>query len=226
MNDPLYDRLRADLEEERGTRAWLRSRSTRSRAAAITVASLASSVGLALVMAGPARLASHGALYWAGVVTMLATLGLAMAAMLRPIYLPAWSGGAKRLLVAGIGLASLASIVMTSDGSLGALASGGRCLVIGVSIGAPIFGLALLLDRQPRRVGVFRALFSGLVGVLAVQLVCPATGLVHLVVEHFGLALGGAAGFVGVGAALERFSRTALPRIPDRRTRGRSAEKL
>ena len=169
--------------------------------------SLTVSLGLALVLAGPERLAAHGALYWAGVLSMVLTLGLAMSAMFRPLYLPAWSGASRRLLVAGLGLASLASIAMTSDGSLGPLASSGRCLLIGASIGAPVFGLAVLFDRRPRRVGVFRALFSGLVGVLAVQLVCPATGLVHVVVEHFGLALGSTAVFAGVGAALERRSR-------------------
>lgn len=207
MTDPLYDRLLADIDRDAGPRGWLRTRSTRTRAVAMALTALAVSGGFGLVKAGPERLSAHSTLYWVGVLSMVATLGFAMAAMFRPLYLPQWSGGARRLLVAGIGMASLASIAMTSDGSLGALASSGRCLIVGAAIGAPIFGLALLLDRQPRRVGVFRALFSGLVGVLAVQLVCPAAGLVHLVVEHFGLALGSTALFVGVGVALERFAR-------------------
>ena len=199
----LYERVRRDLDREHGASAWLRSRSTRGRAFLLSVASLALVASSGWMLLGPERVFVHGATTWLSLAGLVVLAGLAMAAMLRPLYLPAWSGTSRSLLVSGIGLGALASIAMVGDGTLGHVGPL-RCLWIGATVGAPIFGLALLVDRQPRRIGVFRALVGGLVGGLAVQLVCPGAGIAHLLVEHFGTVVATTALFVGLGGVLER----------------------
>jgi len=206
----LYDRVRADQAAERGPAAWLRSRSTPARAAALTGTALALSVGAALLLGGPDRILARGVAGWVALGGLVVAAGASLAAALRPTYLPQWTDGSRRLLAAGVVLAAFASFAMAGDGTLGAL-GGARCSWMGAFTAGPVFALALLFDRRPRRVALFRALFAGCVAGLTAQLVCPAPGLTHLLVGHIGVVALTALAFTGVGALRARGAR-GLPR--------------
>lgn len=199
----LFEQVMADIERDRGPVAWLRERSTRTRAVILTLAALGLAMGGVVMMAGPARLVPRGPMAWVSVVGLALAMVTALFAMLRPRYLPAWSGSARKLLLGGLALAGLASVTMVSDGSLGPLGTS-RCLIMGTGVGVVVFSLALLFDRNPKRAGAFRAMFAGTAAGLATQLVCPAHGLMHLIVGHFGLVVALGFVFTGVGVLLAR----------------------
>ena len=201
----IYARVRADLERERGIRAWLRARPTPLRVAMLLSAATAISALGAWVLAG--GLADRSATGWVSATGLVVALAFAVIAALRPIHLPEGSDASRALLVLGIALSSLAAIVASGDGTVGALASG-RCALIGLAVGVPVFAVSLLVARHPSRGAVFRGLVGGIAGALAVQLVCPAPGLAHLVVEHFGVVLLGAVLFGSAGALFARRAHT------------------
>ena len=203
----LYDRVRADQVAERGPSGWLRSRSTPARAAWLSVAAVALPLGAALLLAGPERILGRSPTGWVALAGLAVAAGASLAATLRPTYLPRWTDGSRRLLAAGVVLAALASFAMAGDGSLGAL-GGARCAWMGAFTAGPVFALALLFDRRPRRVAPFRALFAGVVAGFTAQVLCPAPGLTHLLVGHFGVVAAAALAFAAVGALLARGARS------------------
>ena len=202
--DAIYDRVRADLDRERGPLGWLRARPTPLRAALVAAAALLS---VAALVALSGRLAGFGArpVRQAAAVGGLAlAFGLALRAALRPMHRPQWRGGARALLLGGLLAFALGSIVVASDGTVGG-GLGGRCLVVGLVAGAPALLLTLLVLRDPGRGALFAGLAGGLTGSLAVQLVCVGRQpLTHAVIEHFGVVVVTTAALGGLGALLAR----------------------
>jgi hypothetical protein len=63
------------------------------------------------------------------------------------------------------------------------------CLAIGLAIGALFYGVLALLDRGGSYRAPAMAVASGLAANLALQLHCPVTAPLHMVVGHLGVAL-------------------------------------
>ena len=163
-------------------------------------------VAATAALAGPSRLLARGAAGWLALLGLAVTGVISLAASLRPLHLPAWSGSSRRLLAAGVGLAALASVLLGGDGAMGEIGDG-RCLGIGLVVSGPLFALGLLSDRRPLRAGLFRAAAAAIGGALAVQLFCPTGGLLHLLVQHFAVVPLATAAFVVVGLGLARAQR-------------------
>lgn len=193
----LYASVRAEVERERGVRAWLRALPTPYRAAIVLVASGVAVAAPAVLMGG----APDGRWGWLMSVAGVTVVAIAATLLcLRPIHdddapSPAW-------LVA-LGAAALGSMVLASDGSLGAVATP-ACLMLGAMTGVPTLAVGLLVDRSPRRNVALWALAASLTGMTAAQLACPRRGLMHLVVDHFGALLVLAVVFAGVRLGLAR----------------------
>jgi hypothetical protein len=203
--DELYAQLREEIEEERGPRAWLRSRSTLSRAIALAGVSVGMVAVVVLTMAQGDVWTGRGALFALSVTGLLALLAIAIGAVLRPSQLRAWSPRTRTLVAGSVVLGSLAAIVLVGDGGFGDVGTG-MCLIVGGMVGAPVFVLATLLDRDPRRGSVFGGLAGALTGALATQILCGAPSLTHLLVEHFGIVAVYGALFSGMGWLLARTS--------------------
>ncbi|MGF1464590.1 MAG: hypothetical protein ACFCGT_00520 [Sandaracinaceae bacterium] len=193
--EALYERVRQDLERERGPAAWLRSRPTPQRLALWLLSAAVVSLVLQRMAGGagaePARLLS--------LVTLGATTAIAMGVALWPLPRHRPSGRARLLLVVGVAAAALAALVLAGDGTLGPVGPL-RCVRVGAVAALPVFGVGLLLDRQPSRGLLLSALAAALAGALAVQGVCGASGLTHLVVSHFGAVVAATVGFVTIGS--------------------------
>ncbi|HJL16631.1 MAG TPA: hypothetical protein RMH99_13290 [Sandaracinaceae bacterium LLY-WYZ-13_1] len=200
--DRLYARLQQTLADERGPRAWLRARPTPWRLAIVGVALLGVVTAAVLVTGHTAFLRALDARWIASVVGLAAMSGVAVTAALRPAHRPEGSRAVRAALGAGVVLGALGAILLLGDGTLGALERL-RCLAIGGAAAVPIFALARLVDRTPQRGAGFAALAAGVAGALTVQVICPAPGLAHLVVSHFGVVVL-AAGALGLFARLGR----------------------
>ena len=191
--DGMYAALRADLERERGLRAWLRARSTVVRAlAAFGLVALVGTVA-ALAFARPdlgsypfERLALSSS---AMALLMLASVGLALRPLQRP-GLPAWTApvlvGGSLLVLAGLYLVAPLEAPRALDAATvrPALA----CLAIGLVLAVPVYGVLLLLDRGGSLRALPMALAAGLAANLVLHIHCPSTQPTHLMLGHFGAA--------------------------------------
>jgi hypothetical protein len=74
-------------------------------------------------------------------------------------------------------------------GALSVLRRAIPCLAIGVAIGVAVYGLLALLDRGGSRRAPVMAIAAGLAANLALQLHCPITAPLHMIVGHLGVAL-------------------------------------
>jgi hypothetical protein len=207
--DRLYAQLRAEIERERGPAAWLRARSTPVRIALVAAVAVGV-VALAVAVTGHTAFFVDTTPVWLASVAALAALGgFAIRAALRPIYRPAWSNTTRVVASAAVLLGALGAVVSIGDGSLGAL-DGGRCVVLGLLAGAPVFSLALLVERVPRRGAFFGALAGAVAGATTAQVLCPAPGLLHLLVGHFGIVASATAVFGAIAAFVARRDRARL----------------
>ena len=171
MRDELYRRIQADIAEDERPSGWLRSRSTRVRVGLTFVVAVAS-IGAALGIQGALRpeLSAGWALGAAGLAGVVV---VAMLTAFRPLHRVAMSRTARLGLLGISVLGALGAVAITSDGSFGSLGSL-ACFGWGALAGAPVFLVALLLDRRPAAGVVFSGLAGGAVAALAVQTSCGA----------------------------------------------------
>jgi hypothetical protein len=191
--DAMYAALRADLERERGLRAWLRARSTAVRAfASLALVALASTMA-ALGFARP-DLASYPFERLALSLSAMALLMLvSMALALRPLQRPALPAWTVPAVVAGA-LALLAGLYLVSPLEAPHMLDAATvkpallCMAIGLLLGVPVYGALLLLDRGGSRRALPMAVAAGLAANLVLHIHCPSTQPTHLMLGHFGAA--------------------------------------
>ncbi len=189
--------LEGQLENEKGLRAWLRSRPTSVRfALALCV------VGgvLALEIARSQRV-EEVLQNWSVLagLTLLVLSGVSL--YLRSGVL----ANRSRVLFSGLLLLAApfwVSLLVGRFGNLGhveALASGFGCFAHGVIYSAPLALMLLLLDRHDhpdRESLILRGAIIGVVGNLALIWHCPSTDLLHLFAGHAGLGVGWISGWL------------------------------
>jgi len=189
--------LEAQLEKEKGLRAWLRSRPTSVRFAlalcvvgAVLALEIARSQRVTEVLQNWSVLAGQ---------TLLVVSGVSL--YLRSGVLVSRS----RLLFSGLLLLAAPFWVSLLVGRLGnsghfeALASGLGCFAHGVFYSAPLALMLLLLDRHDRPASeslILRGAIIGVVGNLALIWHCPSTDLLHLFSGHAGLGVGWVLGWL------------------------------
>ncbi len=207
--DRVLSAVERSLSADRGVRAWLRDRATRTR---ILLAG-AFCFGLPLVYG----IASHRVdifvypttRFVAIFVVLAAILGLTVWAGLRPLHRPALSSTASRaLLVVAVG-AVVISAAMPAAHALHpeSLAGVGddfprraaACFAVGLAIGIPV-ALAVRLLTRARASWLGAPMMAPLAGVLAANLAlhlhCPLVAPEHLLAGHaavlvpFALAIG------------------------------------
>jgi hypothetical protein len=201
--DELFALVEQRLAEERGVRAWLRSRST--------------AVRIALSLASLALLAAPMALAWArpdlavypvfrlglGMLVIIALLALQLLLVLRPLSrppLPAWASQAA-IASALVGLVVLYALPPAHLAHPASLQPPGwpalieralPCLGFGLAFGLVSYGLLRLFDRggtRATRRALLAAAYGGLVANLLLLLHCPVTAPAHLLVGHLGVAV-------------------------------------
>lgn len=198
--EALRQRVDADLDEEKGLLASLRARPTPQRIALVIVVTAVLMAVTAVAMPR-AEIAEYPVLRM-GIV--LATLSTVMAAavwrLLRPLHLPKPSASSTRLLlVAGV-LAPTVAALWPLYGHVGHHAGEGmhfalgcgRCMAFGAVMGAPVLALATMLRRarvDGAAVVGLAGVAAGLVGNLTLQLHCPITAPLHLLLAHASLAV-------------------------------------
>ena len=175
--DELYAQVQEKIARDRGPRAWLSSRPTWARVATLL------GVGSAVLAIGLLLSASVSATAALSVAALAVIMTLTATAALRPLHRPAWSARTRVAVGAVLAASAIGAIAYASDGTLGELAHG-ACAAVAIAAGLPVFLTALLLDRRPPRGAVFGALGAGVTGAAVTQLMCPASGLGHLLLEH------------------------------------------
>ncbi|HKU43634.1 MAG TPA: hypothetical protein VJR89_35995 [Polyangiales bacterium] len=194
----LQAELQNELARERGPIAWLRSRSTPLRGM------LAGGAVAAIVLATMAlRLRPDYAAYPEG--RMLAVLGLIAALIvvdliltLWPLQLPAaprWLARAA-VVAAPLGLFVLYMLPPPHTGhprtSLPAgfepaFWAAARCLLLGSAVAAALYALLRGLDRGGTQRLLLMAACAGLAANLMLQLHCPVSAPLHLLIGHLGV---------------------------------------
>jgi hypothetical protein len=207
--DGLFAGLQSRVARERGPRAWLRSRSTPVR--------LGIALGAAVALASPAAFGivrPDIAVYPAGrmalaLLSIGALLVLSLVLALRPLQrstladpLGRAAVGAALLWLCGLYLLPAAHNAHAASVSPTGLAPAfGRalpCMVIGLLLGLPFLALLASLGRGGVRRGVLLAVTAGLLANFLLQLLCPVTAPLHMLLGHLGVAvllLAGALGF-------------------------------
>jgi hypothetical protein len=196
--DQLQAELQGKLAEERGPAAWLRSRSTPVRGIFGGAA-----VALVVVATMAIWLRPDFEVYPAG--RMLGSLALLAALIivdlvlvLWPLQLPAaprWlSRGA--VIVAPLGLLLLYTLPavpalhprsLEPEGAWSMVSAALRCLLIGSAVAAGLYAVLRGLDRGGARRLLLMAACAGLAANLMLQLHCPKTAPLHLLLGHLGV---------------------------------------
>jgi hypothetical protein len=199
--DALFVGLSDRIANERGLRAFLRSRSTpvRTSIAVSTIFALVLLVLFAflrrdIAVYPPTRMA----LVLSSVGALLAfSLLLSLRPMQRPA-LPSWTtpGLVASSMLLLLGLHSLPAAHLSHPASLvyGAgptaqLLRATPCVIIGLWVGVPIYALLAALDRGGVGRSLVHAVTAGLAANFLLQLCCPVTAPVHMLVGHLGVAL-------------------------------------
>jgi hypothetical protein len=198
--DALYAQLTGSVAAERGLRAWLRARSTGTRALLATSVMALLAVLSATVFQRP-DLGVYPGARMAGVLLVIgAGVTLLLALALRPLQRPAPPAWALALATAGALLALLAAYAMPAahlahpaslqaPGLLPLLQRALPCLVIGVVLGGVVYAALVSLDRGGSRRALATAAASGLAANLVLHLHCPVTEPMHMVLGHLGVAV-------------------------------------
>ena len=203
------------LGREESKLAWLRNRSTTARIAAVV------GVGVLLVLVGgAAKIRPDISAYplprlILTVVVYLSLVGLAAVIAFRPLY---QKPVPRAVLYALIGVAALLPFVVASMPQAHAHIAGTplgngadfiprafACFRYGVALSLPVLVLAALADRGAFRIGVWPVLLgaaAGLIGTVALELHCPITEPIHLLLGHASIAM-----FVGILALAVRVVR-------------------
>ncbi len=199
--DPLYERLRERIEADRGPIAWLRARPTPARHALLATSGIAVVTTVTLLTHSTLEDASLTFVIGLGALGLLAALS--MAAALRPLFERGATPRGRLVSGAGVLAAALGAVAIGGTDGWGPL-GGLSCFWVGAVVGLPVFALSIALDRAGWRGPLFGALSAGLVGLIAIQIACPATQLTHLLVAHFGALLVATLGFGAIGALVAR----------------------
>ncbi len=194
-----FSALSAALNRESGLRAWLRSRSTRTRHVLMGVTTLGTILAVLKFSVRP-DLSEAAGRVTAALLIYGCAAGGAITLALRPLHRSGWPRNiAGIVLAAGIGGAlGLALLPIVSGqplpGPTGAVAgSAMNCFVWGTILSAPLLALGWLLERGGDNL-VGRLLLTGgaagLVGNLYLECHCPAQSPNHMMLGHVTVIFG------------------------------------
>jgi hypothetical protein len=196
--EKMHAELSGQIAQERGFAAWLRSRPTPLRA---MLASFG--LGVIVIVTMAVWLRPDFDVYPAGrmqavLLTIAGLIALEMVLVLWPLQLPAapqWLMGVA-VIAAPIGLffwysAPAAHVEhprsIPAEG-IGVLAwHAVRCLGVGSIVAGGVYALLRGLDRGGTNRLLLMAACAGLAGNLLLQLHCPMTSPMHLVIGHLGV---------------------------------------
>lgn len=191
----LFAAVERSIQQDRGLRAWLRSRPTWWRyvvgagAAALVVGSSLAKPRVDLALYPRARLLLELAL-------LVALILFAGGRWLRPLHRPAASPAVSGVLVALAALAPALLALLPAAHTAHAMSVAGAgddllpralaCFAYGAVLGIPVALLGLGLGRAQRAgaAALLAVLAGALAGVAALQLHCPITHPAHLVLGH------------------------------------------
>jgi hypothetical protein len=191
----LFGSVQAQIAEERGAVAWLRSRPTVLRAllavgcvALPALATMFASLRPDIAMYPMGRMAL-------ALSAMSALIGAGVGLVLRPLQRPAPPAWAVPALIAAavIGLLTLYSMPIAHAAHPASLQAPGvaallerarPCVVMGLLLGVATFAALRALDRGGARRSLLRAAAAGLCANLVLQLHCPNTAPLHLLAGH------------------------------------------
>lgn len=180
--------LSAQLARERGPLGWLRSRPTWLRALLLLAVAPVCPAVIALLRGFPLRadLAHHWLPRFAMEAGLLALVVLAAAwTALRPLHRPALRPGAALAAVLLVTLLAAGLALLPAAHPHGIDEPAGTCLVYGLQFGLPLVVCALLLSRLVTwPVVALAGLAAGVLGDLALYLLCPDPRPLHLLLGH------------------------------------------
>jgi len=190
-----FGTLKEALGRETGLRAWLSSRSTRTRITTMVLAIVATSLAVLQFSAREHLADSSGRVTVAAIIYGCAVIG-ALSVAMRPLHRPGWSVGVARLVLAaglggavGLALLPLAQgIPMSSpDLNLPFAAGATTCFVWGKALALPLLALGWLMQRGGTNVSGRLLLIGGAAGLAAnlyLEVHCSVQFPDHLVMGH------------------------------------------
>ncbi len=205
------DKLRGDIDEligrDEGMLGYLRSRTAGQRVFFVALVAVAAT-GAALAMRPIEHLTGAGMWCFAAMLMLVATITvLACWRLMRPLHLPPanrWVG--NLLLLTGVALPFLMAFTLNHEAGkpvgTGALyyKQCAMCLALGLVLGLPVLGLALLLRRAKvdgAAIGALAGVAAGLTSYLTLHVHCTISDPAHVVGGHASVLL-----VLTVGAAV------------------------
>ena len=193
LHDELFAALEADVAQETGLRAWLRSRPTRLRFATVVASAL-----LVIALGGVLRTRPDFSEYPAARLVLLLGVYLVgiVVAFGKELYLSARRGSLADhfgLLLGALGLPFLIAFAPATEASRhfgpeGALS----CFSYGALLTVPSAALLWAFDRDNRpsmRTVCLSAVALGLSANLVLELHCPSGNALHLLLGHASIGL-------------------------------------
>jgi hypothetical protein len=198
--DALFRQCEQSVTAERGLRAWLRARSTAQRRALASAVAVAFAALASFAFGRPDMDVYPAARMAAVLIALAAGVALSLQLAMRPLHRPALSARAAATAVAAtlLGVLLLYALPAAHSAHPASLHAEGwqvllqratPCLAIGLAIGAVFYGVLALLDRGGSYRAPAMAAAAGLAANLSLQLHCPVTAPLHMVVGHLGVAL-------------------------------------
>ena len=196
--EKLHAELQGKLAQERGLAAWLRSRPTPVRAMLASFALCVIVVGTMALWLRPDFDVYPAGRMQAVLLSIAGLIVLELVLVLWPLQLPAapqWLMAAA-VTCAPIGLFFWYSAPAAHLGhprSIPAQSTGElvwhavRCLVVGSVVAGGVYSLLRGIDRGGTNRLLLMAACAGLAGNLLLQLHCPMTSPMHLVIGHLGV---------------------------------------
>jgi hypothetical protein len=193
FDDELFARLEAEVAQETGPRAWLRSRPTRLRFAALVLSAL-----LVVALAGAMQQRPDFAEYPVSRLVLLLAVYAAgiLLAFGKELYLSARRGRLADhvgLLLGALGLPFLIAFAPATEASRHAGPEGALgCFMYGALLTLPTAALLWAFDRDDRpsvRTVCLSAVALGLSANLVLELHCPSGNTLHLLLGHASLGV-------------------------------------
>jgi len=188
-----FGTLKEALGRETGLRAWLSSRSTRTRITTMVLAIVATSLAVLRFSAREDLADSSGRVTVAAIIYGCAVIG-ALSVAMRPLHRPGWSVGVARLVIAaglggavGLALLPLAQGIPMSSPDLPFADGAATCFVWGKVLALPLLALGWLMQRGGTNVSGRLLLIGGAAGLAAnlyLEVHCPVHDPDHLVMGH------------------------------------------